>query len=111
MIEGLPRHVLFDCREDGLHIIDTKEARASILQGTPESWMTFLKGPKNIIESTPQKIVHRNGDVIGVQCQDGSIVYIDFAEGNAKKHSGEKVWVYMGGIDRGNDGLGYIPSS
>ncbi len=110
MSEGLPREAIFDCKDDAFHVIDAHEARASILRGTPQPWMSFQKGPKNVIESTPRKVVSRRGGTVAVQCDDG-VVYINFDEGNARKESAGKEWRYMGGIDRRNDGLGYIPSS
>ena len=110
MSDGLPAQAFFDCKEDGFHVIDARDAKASILRGTPQPWISFLKGPKNVIETTPRRVISRQGDVVAVQCDD-SVVYIDFNDGNAKKQYSGKTWLYMGGIDRRNDGLGYIPSS
>ena len=72
--------------------------------------MTFKKDSGNIIEATPKKVVYWHDNEVAVECEDGT-VYIDFAEGTARKKTSVKEMLYLGGIDQRNDGLGYIPVS
>ena len=108
--EGLPKKVLFSCTEDEFAIVDAEEAKRTMGYGRTEPWMSFKRGPGNVIETHPKKVVSNQNGVVGVECQDG-IVYIDFYDCTAEKQSGDKKWRYMGGIDQRNDGLGYIAVS
>ena len=108
--EGMPSQVFFDCSPEGFNILDAASLKASFGRGSPEPWMSFKMGPGNVIETTPKKVVSNSDDVIGVECEDG-VVYIDLYDSTAKKQKDGRQWRYMGGIDRRNDGLGYIPDS
>ncbi len=108
--EGLPKKVLFSCTEDEFVIVDAEEAKRTMGYGRTEPWMSFKRGPGNVIETTPKKVIHWQGDEVAVECEDGT-VHIDFAEGTARKETSVKELRYMGGIDQRNDGLGYIAVS
>jgi len=108
--EGLPKKVLFSCTEEEFAIVDAEEAKRTMGYGRTEPWMSFKTAPGNVIETPPKQVVSNQNGVVGVECEDGT-VYVDFAEGTARKETSVKEFRYMGGIDQRNDGLGYIAVS
>ncbi len=107
---GLPKNVLFDCSTDAFEIYDAEEAKKTLGYGLTQPWLSFETGPSNVIETTPKRVVSHKDNAVGVECEDGT-VFIDFYDGTATKETADKKWRYMGGIDRRNDGLGYLLDS
>jgi hypothetical protein len=107
---GLPARPFFSCNSEGLAIVDAGQARDSFRSRSLEPWMYFKQGLDNVIDTIPRKIVGRDGDVITVEC-DGGTVVIDFAEGQARKITSEGEFVYLGTLEERNEGLGYLAVS
>ncbi|MBI4201437.1 MAG: hypothetical protein HY531_03990 [Chloroflexi bacterium] len=105
---GLPVRAVFDFGPDQFVILDGEQLRHSLRAGHPEPWMTFHCGAGNIFQGRPRRVTSRAGNLLSVECEDG-IVHLDFDEGTATKDTPHGKLVYLGGIEEGNEGKGYIP--
>jgi len=108
-----PAKPFFSCTPDEFIIVDADAAKSALRTGSMgsiEPWMTFKRGDGNVIDSVPHKMATRQEDMVAVECEDGT-VYIDFAEGRARKVTSQGEFVYMGTLEDRNDGRGYIPVS
>ncbi len=108
--DGLPKKVFFSCTPDEFVVVDVAAFGQSLKGDEIEPWMTFEKGPGNVIDSAPKKVASQQGDHVDVECEDG-VVYIDFYEGTVRKETGGRAFIYKGTIDQRNGGLGYMPVS
>ncbi|MBM3940055.1 MAG: hypothetical protein FJ318_04020 [SAR202 cluster bacterium] len=108
---NLPEKPLFSCESSGFHIYDGAQAKGAVglnaLKGlTP--LLTLQVGPSNVFETRPLRVVKRHEDVVSVMCEGGITVDLDFDALAASKSSDAGEFVYVAGLDRANDGLGYI---
>ena len=108
--EGLPARPFFNCTAEGLTVLDAADANSLLRPESVVPWMVFMKGPGNMIDSTPRRAASRGGDRVEVECDDGT-VHIDFEAGSARKVTADGEFVYMGSIEDRNDGMGYIAVS
>ena len=106
----LPAKPFFSCTPDEFIIVDADAAKSALRTGSMVPWMTFERGDGNVIDSVPHKMATREEDMVAVECKGGT-VYIDFAEGRARKVTSQGEFVYMGTLEERNDGRGYIPVS
>ena len=104
----LPRRPFFSCEEAAFSIVDGDAMRQSLLAGPITPAVTLRVGPGNIFEHRPRRVVEHQGPLVGIECDNGATVYLDFEEGAARTHTPEGDFLYMGGIDEGNDGKGFI---
>ena len=107
---GLPKKVFFSCTPEEFLVVDVEAAGQTLMKGEIQPWMAFENGPGNLIDSKPKKVVHRQGNDVGVECDEGT-VYIDFFNGTARKESDSGNFIYKGTIDQRNGSLGYMPIS
>ena len=107
---ALPAKPFFSCTPEEFVIVDADAARSALRSGSMEPWMTFERGDGNVIDSVPHRVANRRENVVAVECEGGT-VYIDFAEGRARKVTPQGEFAYMGTLEERNDGRGYIPLS
>jgi hypothetical protein len=108
--QRLPARPFFSCSAEGLVIVDAGQAAKLLGSGSLEPWMDFKHGVNNIIDTVPRKVVRWDGDQVTVEC-DGGTVRIDFAEGQARKVTTVREFVYLGTLEERNEGRGYIAVS
>lgn len=104
----LPRKPFFSCEEDGFSIVDAEQMRSSSGLLSIQPALKLLVGEGNIFENRPRKVrSHENGSVV-VECDGDVTVVLDFEDLAARimKPTGE--FLYLGGIEQGNDGRGYM---
>ena len=89
--------------------MDVATIRQDLLGAGVSPVVTLRVGPGNVFEHPPRWVVERRGDVVGVQCDGDTVVYLDFENGSARKRTPQGEFLYMGALDEGNDGKGYIP--
>jgi hypothetical protein len=106
--ELLPQRPFFSCDDDGFSVIDAAEMQQSLRAGQVTPVLKLKIGPGNIFESRPRKVVNRSGFKVSVQCDDDITVALDFDAESARKKSPEGEFVYLGGIDEGDDGKGWM---
>lgn len=104
----LPRRPFFSCEEAAFSVVDGAAMRQSLLGEGLSPVVTLRVGPGNVFERPPRRVVERRADVVGVQCEGDTVVYLDFENGSARKRTPQGEFLYKGGLDEGNDGKGYI---
>ena len=105
----LPERPLFACDEDGFSIVDGALARGALALVSIEPALKLRVGPGNIFEQRPLKLISREGDVVSVQCEGEVIVRLDFGEMLARVERPDGEFLYMAGLEDGNDGKGFMP--
>ena len=107
----LPQRPFFSCDEDGFSVIDAAEMQQSLRSGQVRPVLKLRVGPGNVFEHRPRKVVDRSGLKVTVQCDSDVTVILDFDSESARKKSPEGEFVYLGGIDEGGDGKGWMAAS
>ena len=107
----LPRRPFFSCEETAFSIVDAEAMRQAITQGPITAVFTLRVGPGNIFEHRPRRVTAHQGLIVTVECDGGTTVIIDFDEESALAKTTEGEFRYLGGIDEGNDGKGFIRAS
>jgi hypothetical protein len=104
----LPAKVFFSCEEDGFAIVDGGLMRNTLALTSIEPALKLLVGPGNVFEQRPVKLLGREGDVVSVECDGGTVVHLDFAEMLARVKREDGDFLYMGGLEDGNAGMGFM---
>lgn len=104
----LPAKVFFSCEEDGFSIVDGATVRDMFELANIQPMLRLDVGVGNVFEQRPLKVTSHEGDLVSVECEGGAIVHLDFAEFNARVERSDGVYLYMGDLDEGNDGRGYL---
>ncbi len=73
-----------------------------------EPLCVFSVGPGNVFECAPLRVVGHGNEVVTVQCDGGETVVLDFRELSARKRTPNGEWLYRGGLDEANEGLGFV---
>lgn len=104
----LPVKPFFSCDEDGFAVVDgaLMETAAALLVVEPV--LKLLVGSGNIFEQRPRKVTEHEGTNVTVECDGDTTVYLDFRELSAQVSRPTGVFHYNGGIEEGNDHLGFI---
>ncbi len=104
----LPQRPFFSCEEAAFAVVDGDAIRQSLPTGPITPAVTLRVGPGNIFEHRPRRVMEHQGPLVAVECDNDATVYMDFEEGTARTRTPEGDFLYMGGIDEGNDGKGFI---
>lgn len=108
MEPGIPQRMVFNCEAEGFSIYDAQEIRSLVRSGHGEPWLELRCGPGNIFESRPVRVVSHRESAVSVECADGAVVHLDLGEGTVRKEVGSRFFQYLGTIEEGNAGRGYI---
>ncbi|MBF8267279.1 MAG: hypothetical protein HW388_787 [Dehalococcoidia bacterium] len=108
--QDLPHRPFFSCTPQEFTIVDSQEAKDALRGGSIKPWMSFKVGQANIIDTRPRRVLSWHGNEVTVEC-DGGTVRLDFSEGSARKTTPHGQFVYRGGIEERNEGMGYMPLS
>ena len=106
----LPARPFFSCDEDGFAVIDGALMRSGANIGSIKPELKLAVGASNLFEHRPLRVIGRDGDVVHVACDDGVTVHLDFGSLAARVERADGEFVYMGGLDEGNDGRGFMPA-
>ena len=106
----LPARPFFSCDEDGFAVIDGAQMRTGSSIGSIEPVLKLAVGVANVFEQRPRRVTGRDGDLVHVACDDGVTVHLDFGNLAARVDRADGEFVYMGGLDEGNDGRGFMPA-
>ena len=106
----LPENPFFSCDEDGLSVVDADEMRDGMALRTIEPVLKLTVGERNAFERRPRRVAGREGDVVTIECDDDVTVLLDFHELTVRSLTPEGEFVYRGGLEEGNDGLGFVPA-
>lgn len=106
----LPARAFFSCEEDGFSVVDGALMRNTLALTSIEPALKLLVGPGNVFEHRPLKLLTREGDVVSVECEGETVVHLDFAEMLARVVRPDGEFLYMGGLEDGNAGMGFMAS-
>jgi hypothetical protein len=104
----LPEKPFFSCDADAFSVADGALMRSASSIVNIQPVITLQVGPNNVFEQRPRKVVGREGDVVIVECDGGERVMLDFDALAARKQTPQGEFVYRGGLDDGNEGLGWM---
>ena len=108
--EPFPSRPFFSCEASQFRIVD--QARmADLMRGQAEPWLTLEVGANNVFEARPMKVVGHSGLKVEIQTADAMIKLDLESESARKKLSDGSEFVYCGGLDEANSGLGWMPVS
>ena len=104
----LPERPFFSCEPHRFAVVDAVRMRHVSALGPLQPVCTFAVGPGNVFEQVPREVISHDGRYVRVACEGGELVTLDFADLAARKETPEGEFVYKGGLDEANDGLGFM---
>jgi hypothetical protein len=104
----LPARAFFSCEDDGFSIVDGALMRNTLELTSIEPALKLRVGEGNVFEQRPIKLMAREGDVVSVECEGDVVVHLDFAEMLARVQRPDGDFLYMGGLEDGNAGMGFM---
>ena len=103
-----PTQPFFSCEINAFRVLDKATLRQNLLKGDITPLIEFRVGENNIFEQPPEKVVRHQEHFVTVQCQGETFIWLDFENGIAQKHDPNGVFRYMGSLEEGNNGKGFI---
>lgn len=108
--DPIPSKPFFSCEPNSFRIVD--QARFSqVVTGKEEPWLTLSVAESNVMHSKPVRVTSHQGDKIEIECESGSLRLDMESESARKVDPAGREWVYCGGLDEANSGLGWMPVS
>lgn len=108
--DPFPSSPFFSCEDTGLLIVD-KTRFSQVVTGKEEPWLKLSVAEENVMHSKPVKVKSHHDFTIEVECEQGSLKLDMESESARKVDSAGKEWVYRGGLEEANQGLGWMPVS
>ena len=104
----LPDRPFFSCEKSYFLIIDSNKMRDVKALDNLEPLFKFEVGPGNVFESSPKFEIEHTNTHVHVACEGEQTVILDFEDLAASRESQEGRYLYKGGLDQSNDGLGFM---
>ena len=104
----LPVKPFFSCEEDNFAIADGALMHTVNSLLSVEPLLKLMVGSRNLFEHRPLRVTEHEGNMVTVECEAEETVYLDFHELTARKRTPQGEYIYFGGIEEGNDGMGFI---
>ena len=104
----LPEHPFYSCEEDCFLVADGSQMGTVSAVLALEPLLKLMVAEGNIFERRPVKVLEKDGQQVSVECEGGEVVHIDFDALTARKTTPEGEFLYRGGLEDGNDGMGYL---
>jgi hypothetical protein len=104
----LPQKPFFSCEATAFTVIDGDLLRRSLGQGPLTPVFRFQVAPGNLFEHQPRTVIEHDAGKVRVACDNGATVHLDFGSGTARVHTTEGEFLYRGGLEEGNEGMGFI---
>ena len=104
----LPVQPFFSCEEAMFSVMDKAALRQQLLQGSLAPVLSLSVGPRNVFERSPRRVLEHRGAMVAVECDGETTVYLDFDSSIARTRTPEGEFRYMGDLEEGNDGKGFI---
>lgn len=108
--DPFPSSPFFSCESDGLTIID-KTRFSQVITGKEEPWLKLSVNESNVMHSTPVRVKSQAGFAVEVECEEGSLKLDLDSESARKVDASGREWVYRGGLEEANQGMGWMPVS
>ena len=104
----LPEHPFYGCEEDCFVVADGSQMGTVSAVLALEPLLKLMVGEGNIFECRPVKVAEKDEQQVSVECENGEVVHIDFDSLTASKTTPQGEFLYRGGLEDGNDGMGYL---
>ena len=106
----LPEHPFYSCEADCFLVADGSQMGTAAAILALEPLLKLMVGEGNVFERRPVQVVEKGGTGVSVECDGGEVVHIDFDALTARKTTPQGEFLYRGGLEDGNDGMGYFPA-
>lgn len=108
--DPFPPSPFFSCEENGFRIVD-KTRFSQVVTGKEEPWLTLSVGESNVMHSKPVRVTSHQEFAIEIECEDGALKLDIESESARKVDATGREWVYRGGLEEANQGMGWMPVS
>ena len=106
----LPEHPFYSCEEDCFLVADGSQMGTAAAVLALEPLLKLMVGEGNVFERRPVKVAEKEGLHVSVECEGGEVVHIDFDALTARKTTPQGEFLYRGGLEDANEGMGYFPA-
>ena len=106
----LPERPFYSCEQDCFLVADGSQMGTAAAILALEPLLKLMVGEGNIFERRPVQVAEKDGARVSVECEGGDVVHIDFDALTARKTTPAGDFLYRGGLEDGNDGMGYFPA-
>ena len=108
--DPFPSSPFFSCEATGLRIVD-KSKFSQVIMGKEDPWLTLSVDESNVMHSKPVRVMSHEDFLIEIECEEGTLK-LDISTESARKVDGTgREWVYRGGLEEANQGMGWMPVS
>ena len=104
----MPAKPFFSCEADCFILADGERMGSAAAVLAAEPLLKLDVGAGNVFERRPVRVTERDGLRVAVECEGGETVHLDLREFTARKTTPEGEFLYRGGMEDGNEGLGFI---
>ncbi len=108
--DPFPSSPFFSCEDDRFRIVD-KRRFSQVVTGKEEPWLTLAVAESNVMHSKPVRVKAYRESSIEIECEDGSLKLDIGSESARKVDDTGREWIYCGGLEEANEGLGWMPVS
>lgn len=108
--EPFPSTPYFSCEPDRLRIVD-KAQFSKVVMGKADPWLTLSVSESNVMHSRPVRVKSHQDFSIEIECELGLLRLNMESESARKVDTDGREWVYRGGLEEANEGLGWMPVS
>ncbi len=108
--DPFPSSPFFSCEDTSFRIVD-KARFSQVVTGKEEPWLTLSVDDSNVMHSRPVRVTSHQDFSIEIECEEGSLKLDIGSESARKVDSAGREWVYRGGLEEANQGMGWMPVS
>lgn len=108
--DPFPSSPFFSCEPSSLRIVD-KTRFSQVVSGKEDPWLTLSVSADNVMHSRPVRVKSHQELDIEIECEEGLLRLNIESESARKVDSSGKEWVYRGGLEEANEGMGWMPVS
>ena len=108
--DPFPVSPFFSCEDSSFRIVD-KSRFSQVVMGKEDPWLTLSVNESNVMHSRPVRVTSHHDFAIEIECEQGTLK-LDIDSESARKVDAEgREWVYRGGLEEANQGMGWMPVS
>lgn len=104
----MPAKPFLSCEVDRFSLFDSSTLRTAADLAMLKPSLVLLVGPGNVLESRPIAASQSGLLTISIECEDQAQVILDLDAIAARKTTAAGEFLYGGGLDQGNEGLGWV---
>ena len=104
----MPAKPFFSCDADCFAVVDGERLGTAAQALAAEPVLKLDVGAGNVFERRPLRVTAHDARYVEVQCDGDETVRLDLREFTAGKTTPDGEFLYCGGLEDANDGLGWI---